>query len=104
MPEMSNAAVSNRESSMLRSKERANDFCSLLCAFRLLDVMGNLETPSDQIRPPVHKKMELNLSKNEVRVLSISFINFISQQTETFTLFCKLDSNFEKVPPEFHII
>jgi hypothetical protein len=40
--------------------------------------VGKLETPNDRRRPPVHKKMGLNLSKNEVRVLSISFINFIS--------------------------
>ena len=71
MSEMSNAAVSNRETSMLRSKERANEFCSLLCAFRLLDVIGNMVIPSDQTKPPVHEKMGINLSKNEVRVLSI---------------------------------
>jgi hypothetical protein len=53
---------------MLRLKERANDFCSLLCAFRLLEVVGKLESPNDQRQTPVHKKMGLNFSKNEVDI------------------------------------
>jgi hypothetical protein len=76
VPEISNDAITNRESSLLRSKEKANNLCSLLCAFRLLDVIVKLDLPSDQIQPPVHKKMGLNFSKNEVRFFS--FPHFIS--------------------------
>jgi hypothetical protein len=71
MTETSNVALSNRESSILKSKEKANEFCSLLCALRLLDVIGSLVIPGDQTQHPVHKKMGISFSKNEVRVFQL---------------------------------
>ena len=64
---MSAHAISVRESSMLRSREKSNEFCSLLCAYRLLDVITSLVIVEGSTVPPLHKKMNINLSKNEVR-------------------------------------
>jgi hypothetical protein len=69
MSNMSVAAISNRESSMLRSREKANEFSSVLCAYRLLDVILSIENANDVLSsPPVHKQMGINISKNEVRI------------------------------------
>ena len=70
MADMSSTAISKREGSMLRSKEKANEFCSLLCGYRLLDVIVGLVAYSDKsTQPPVHNKMGINISKNDVRIL-----------------------------------
>ena len=67
MSEMSSIAISNQESSMLKSREKANEFCSLLCAYRLLDVILNLEIVKEASSSPlVHQQMGINVSKNEV--------------------------------------
>lgn len=67
MSQMSTAAISERESSMLKSRQRANEFCSFLCAYRLLDIIVHgIATVST--RPPLHKKMGMNILKNEVRI------------------------------------
>ena len=67
MSEMSSIAISNWESSMLKSREKANEFCSLLCTYRLLDVILNLEIVKEaSSSPPVHQQMGINVSKNKV--------------------------------------
>lgn len=102
MSDMTTIAISNRESSMLRSKGKANEFCSFLSAYRLLDVIAHvidLELP----HPPVHKKMGINLAKSDVR----NFWNFIKnflQLADYSTFIWKLDADFAKIPTEFHII
>ena len=52
MSDMSSAAISNRESSLLKSREKANEFCSLLCAYRLLDVFINMEMVKEGVKLP----------------------------------------------------
>lgn len=78
MSEMSAIAISSRESSMLRSKEKANEFSSLLCAYRLLDVIASLAIEDDSTPPPAHKKMRMNLSNNKVRCHSILYDPFLT--------------------------
>ena len=67
MNEMSVITISNRETSMLRSKEKASKLCSLLCAYRLLDVIVSLSDENESTPPPVHKRMGVNIFDNEVR-------------------------------------
>ena len=70
MSELSAIEVSKRESSMLRSKKRVNEFCSFVCAHRLLDVLAYLKKEKDSLSPPIHKKMGIDLPKNDVRISS----------------------------------
>jgi hypothetical protein len=68
MSQMTTAAISKREKSILRSREKANDLCSLLCAHRLLDVMISIEfTEEESTRPVLHNQMGVDFPKNEVR-------------------------------------
>ena len=70
MSNMTTLAISSRETSMLRSKEKANEFCSFICAHRLLDVIAHLSIDSEPLldNPPVHKKMGINFTKSDVRI------------------------------------
>ena len=70
MSELSAIEVSKRESSILRSKKRANEFCSFVCAHRLLDVLAYLKKEKDLLSPPIHKKMGIDLPKNDIRISS----------------------------------
>ena len=56
---------------MLRSRERSNEFCSFVCAYRLLDVIVG-QAAIDTTPPPVHKKMSISFPKNEVRIFHIN--------------------------------
>lgn len=53
---------------MLRSREKSDEFCSLLCAYCLLDVIVNSDVSEGLTPPPLHKKMAINFSKNKVRI------------------------------------
>lgn len=67
MSDMSAVAISKRESSMLKSREKSSDFCSLLCAYRLLDVIISLERTTEKLHaPPLHNQIGTNLFNNEV--------------------------------------
>jgi hypothetical protein len=87
MSQMTTAAISKRETSILRSREKANDLCSLLCAHRLLDVMISIEfTEEESTSPVLHNQMGVDFHKlkNEVRTrfhfatsLFIPFLFFI---------------------------
>ena len=70
MSDMTAVAIFNRENTMLRSKEKANEFCSFICAHRLLDVIAHLSTNAEPLldNPPVHKKMGINFNKADVRI------------------------------------
>lgn len=76
MTGMSAAAISKREISMLKSRGRANELCSLLCAHRLVDVIFLMEPDENLVSPPKHKKMGINILKIEVRVFFYYFILF----------------------------
>lgn len=70
MSDMSAVAISKRETSMLRSRERSNDFCSMLCAYRLLDVISYVSVPVGEAdTPPLHNQMGINFLNNEARNL-----------------------------------
>ena len=43
MAGMMNHTISSRESTLLKKRERAIDFCSLLTAYRLLDIISMLD-------------------------------------------------------------
>ena len=74
MAEMTVAAISRRETSILRSREKANEICSLFAAYRLMDVIGTLEPSSRNFTsPPSHRQMAIDLSTNEVRFLFFFF-------------------------------
>ena len=69
MANMSDEAICNRESAVLKARDRANSFCSLLTAYRLVDVIAMLEEVEDSIRPPFQLKMDVDFSKYAVSVL-----------------------------------
>lgn len=64
---MTDVAISKREASILRSRGKANELCSLLCAYRLLDIVASQELTEGCDITPLHLKMGVNVSKNEVR-------------------------------------
>ena len=64
--EVSAAQISKRESSMLKSGSKATEFCNLLSTYCLLDVIVHLEATKSSLLPPLHKKLEIDLPKNEV--------------------------------------
>lgn len=77
MAGMSTKAISNRESTMLRTREKASVFCSLLTAYRLLDVIAMLEENENSVRPPSQSKMTVDFSKHAVGVfIKIRFAVF----------------------------
>jgi hypothetical protein len=69
MAGLTTQAISLRESSILKKKERASDFCSLITAYRLLDVISMLEETEDSVRPPVQVRSRFDFSKTPVRLV-----------------------------------
>ena len=56
---------------MLKSESKVTEFCSLLSAYCLLDVIAHLEVTESSLLSPLHKKLEIDLPKNKVRALFI---------------------------------
>ena len=73
MAGMTPNAISLRESSLLKKRERASDFCSLLTAYRLLDIISLLEATESSVRPPVQLRSKVDIPKNTVRLI----VNFV---------------------------
>lgn len=69
MAGMTTNAISVRESNMLKTREKASVFCSLLSAYKLLDVIAMLEDAGNSVRPPSQTKMRVDFSKYSVGVL-----------------------------------
>lgn len=63
---MSTNAIAVRETAMLKTRERASGFCSLLSAYKLLDVIAMMEGNEDSVRPPSQSKMVVDFSKHTV--------------------------------------
>ncbi|KAF8813075.1 hypothetical protein BYT27DRAFT_7207231 [Phlegmacium glaucopus] len=61
---LSSTAISKRETKILKTKEKSNELCSLLCAYRLLDVIASFEVTNQALTPPSHKKMSIDFTKN----------------------------------------
>jgi len=58
----------------------SNDLCSLLAAYRLLDVIELLEiTPetTNTVKPPLHHKMSVDFKKHEVCLQEISNVLYL---------------------------
>jgi hypothetical protein len=96
MAGLSPATIAKREASTIRPKERSADFCSLLTAYRLLDVVSVLERTTNSLAPPVHKKMQADFEKYKVClcVHSIFEATYYSPQQslsslDDWTLICK---------------
>lgn len=58
----------------MKSRGKANELCSLLCAYRLLEIITGKKMLEESNFPPMHKKMGINFSKNEVRTYVYSHI------------------------------
>ena len=50
---------------MLKSESKATEFCNLLSTYCLLDVIAHLEVTESSLLSPLHKKLEIDLPKNE---------------------------------------
>jgi len=67
MEGFSDVEIAQQEAKLLKSKERASLLCSLLSAYRLLDVVALLEADSASILPvPVHHKIAMDFTKHAV--------------------------------------
>jgi hypothetical protein len=73
MANLTNVAIVSRESSMLKNKERASDFCSVITAYRLMDIIFKLDQTDDSVLPPVHVRSRIGFTKTPVR----PFIYFV---------------------------
>lgn len=104
MSNMSVVMISNRESGILKSREKGNDFIGILCAYRLLDVIVELGThwqKKESKLPPIHLQMEISSFKNEV-CFHFVFARLFSHYLERFATSPKLDSYLNKISAQFH--
>jgi len=77
MDGLSNAQIVQREAKSLKSKEKASLLCSLLSAYRLLDVVALLEPQSaSPLQVPVHHKILMDFAQHAVRFFFKWFIFF----------------------------
>lgn len=70
MAGMSPSQIAEREASMIRSKERSKEICSLLTAFKLFDTIASVENMVSPLVPPIHPKIPGDFQKNIVRLCS----------------------------------
>jgi hypothetical protein len=73
MAGLTTQAISLRESSILKKRGRQSDFCSLITAYRLLDIISMLEKTGDSVRSPLQLKSRFDCSKSPVCVDVNSF-------------------------------
>lgn len=66
MDGLSDAKIAQQETRLLKSKERASLFCSLLCAYRLVDVISLLGPCGTSLQVPLHRKIAMDFTKYEV--------------------------------------
>jgi hypothetical protein len=76
MAGMKSNAISLRESSLLKKKKRASDFCSLLSAYRLLDIISMLDETYHSVQPPLQLRSKIDFPKNTV-CLIVNFLHVI---------------------------
>jgi len=55
-----------------RSPDRASDICSLLTAYRLMDIMYKLDHPGDATSGPTHEHLQVDFST--IKVESYPFL------------------------------
>ena len=54
------------ESKDLKSPNHASEVCSVLAAYRLVDVIHALEKPDDWVKAPHHERLEVDMSGYKV--------------------------------------
>jgi zona occludens toxin (predicted ATPase) len=62
------AEIPAAETRSLKSSARTSEICSVLTAYRLLDVMYSLEHPDDPITAPQHQRLPVNFSSYRVTI------------------------------------
>jgi hypothetical protein len=67
MAGMKSNAISLQESSLLKKRERVSDFCSLISAYRLLDIISMLDKTNNLVEPPLQLRSKIDFPKNTVR-------------------------------------
>jgi len=72
--EHSTAEIVSAESRSLKSSGRASEVCSLLTAYRLIDVMYALEHPDDAIKAPQYQRLSTNFAAFKVAICCSSVI------------------------------
>jgi hypothetical protein len=60
------AEIVSAESKNLKSAGRASEVCSVLTAYRLLDVMYALEHPDNGVKAPQHQRLQANFASFKV--------------------------------------
>jgi hypothetical protein len=80
MAGISAVAILKRETSMLKLLGKVNELCSLLCAYRLLDVFFGLEKDTADLsnNAPLHRKMGNNISKQRYVQNLVLLLSFLS--------------------------
>lgn len=71
-------AISLRESSILKTRERASDFCSFITAYRMLDVISMLEQSEDSLQPPLQLRGKVQIPTNTVRLIVRLLYTFLT--------------------------
>ena len=69
--EYSPTEIASAETKSLKSTGHASEVCSVLTAYRLLDVMYALEHPDDAIKAPEHHRLRVNFASFKV-IISFS--------------------------------
>jgi hypothetical protein len=62
------AQIVSAETKSLKSSGHASEVCSVLTAYRLLDVMYALEHPDDAIKAPEHHRLRVNFASFKVTI------------------------------------
>lgn len=58
--------IVSAETKSLKSAGRASEICSVLTAYRLLDIMYALEHPDDAMKAPQHQRLRVNFASFRV--------------------------------------
>ena len=77
MEGLTSNAILSRECSILRPIERASNFCSLITAYRLLDIISMLEQGQNSVRPPLQHRQKFDIPKNTVRLINTDFYTIL---------------------------
>lgn len=99
---LSTVAISKRERTMIRSKDRSFEFSSLLTAYKLLDVITNLEDSKGLILPPTHNKMKGNFSRYKVCSYCLIYGRNLQIGIDQSTITGGLDGDFIQISTQYH--
>jgi hypothetical protein len=60
--------IASAEKLSMKSGSRTSEICSVLTAYRLLDIMYALEHPDNAIKAPQHQRLQVNFSSFKVTI------------------------------------